>query len=355
MMPRGRAGVAWAAPVRFVHATERTYGNNLPGWTGSPGNVYDAPGPHPATQPMGGHVGKFDGASGADPWAAKRQPCPRVVAQAPESASGDGAGPALGAGTPADQVRPLGYGYGIPRTWSADSDGGSSASRLGRPGGYPLSTDRNPGWWRGGIQGFNDDLQVRDRHAYYSTGRSRNSGSEPPQSQNSGRNPQLDGPPMPTLETVNISVNPQIGSDHTGFADDLTRPYTWLGQQDGTRVPVNGGVPGLWIPYGSRGGVPFPIVDPTNGEGGPAMVYPGPPHGLHSDTIADGRQLSARYKSVPQMRPVRIDRPDNSRIAGQSYSQTVQRQGQTQTAQAQHSGFGLNFSLGGSWRGRGEG
>jgi hypothetical protein len=239
----------------------------------------------------------------------------------------------------------------MPRTGGTRSDGGSSASRLGRYFGDPLQYGR-PSYWRGGIQGFNDQQQVRDRHAYYDRGTQRTGISKsvpgtPP-------NYHSDGPARPDLRTVNRSVNPQIGSDNTASQDDLSRPYTWLGQQDGTTSPVYGGVPGMWIPYGTRGGIPYAIRSPVP-EGapadGPAMVWAGPPHGLHSDTIQAGRQIVERYLSTPQMRPVRLDRPSNSTIAGQSYSQTVPMQGApaapTGQAPRRGPGAGLQFNVGG--------
>jgi hypothetical protein len=355
MLPRSRAGVAWGAPASFAPATERVLGNQLPAWTGSPGDTPDVPGPHPSTQPMGGRTGKYDGSSGADPWRGKRQPNPRFIAPVIEGQASGGAGPALGGGRAASEIHPLGYGQGASNAAPDGISSNSFAARLAAPAREQMVAPGRQSWWRGGIQGFNDQLQVRDRHAYWSTGKQRFRGSPYEGSQMSGRNPQLDGPPMATLETVNISVNPQIGSDHTSFADDLSRPYTWLGQQDGTVQRVSGGVPGLVIPYGSRGGVPYPIVDPSNGEGGPKLVRSGPPHGLHSNSIPDGKQLQDRYKATPQMRPVRLDRPANSTMAGQSYSQTVQRQGDTGPSQGRNGGpgIGLNFSLSGGWRGSG--
>ncbi len=296
MLPRGRAGVRIpTGRPSFAPPSEPVIGNALPAWTGSPGNTLAAPAPHPATQPMGGQVGTYDGSSGADPAAAKVQPPPRV-----------------------------------------DINGAEQEN-----------------WNRRGIIGFNDQQQVRDRHAYWSRGHGRNFGGL---GTGDGRNPNLDGPPMPTLRTVNISVNPQIGSDASRNADDLSRAYTWLGQQDGSTQPVYGGVPGLVIPYGTRGGWPLPIVDPTNGEGGPRQVISGPPHGLHSDTLPSGKQIADRYTSTPQMRPVRFDRPDNSRIAGQSYSETVAHQGASAPASAgasRRGGLGVSVRVfGRGWAGR---
>jgi hypothetical protein len=294
----GRAGVTTldAGAPSFARASERVAGNGPP-WTGSPGNVPAArPGPHPWTQPLGGQVGTNDGYSGPDPSRAEISPSPRVIREGREQ---DFHGP-------------------------------------------PFRT---------GIVGFNDQLQVRDRHAYWSRGHGRNFGGI---DTGGARNPNLDGGPSPALRTVNVSVNPQIGSDNSRNQDDLSRPYTWLGQWDGTRQAVYGGVPGLWQSYGNRGFADH-IHDPSNGEGGPVMVNSGPPHGLHSDTLTSGKQIADRYASTPQMRPVRFDRPDNSKIAGQSYSQTVQQQSATGAAAApRRGGGGLSLRVNGrGWLGGG--
>ena len=292
MLPMGRGGLAMleAGPA-FARPSEPVIGNGPP-WTGSPGNTPAVPGPHPSTQPLGGQVGRNDGTSGSDPAAAQLQPHPHVSF--------------LGEGQESDR--------------------------------------------RYGITGFNDQLQIRDRHVYWDRGRQRfgwtaSVPGNPP-------NPHSDGPAMPALRAVNRSVNPQIGSSATAAQDDLTRPYTWLGQQDGALSPVYGGVPGLWQAYGNRG-LPAGIHDPSDGQGGPQQVAPGPPHGLHSATLPDGQQILERYKSTPQMRPVRQDRPANSPIAGQSYSQTVLAQGAQPSGRAgtgQRTGLALNIS-GRGWAG----
>lgn len=291
----GRSGVTGAQQggARFAPYTEKTQGNNLPAWSGSNSGPPDRPGPGPSA---GGQTGDYDPFYGADPTRPHRSPEPtsqQVLAHGPEQET----------------------------------------------------------CWRGGIQGFNDQQQIRDRHAYYDrgtqrTGISRSVPGTPP-------NYHSDGPARPDLRVVNRSANPQIGSDATANQDDLSRPYTWLGQQDGTTSPVYGGVPGLWVPYGTRGGIPYAIQSPVP-EGapadGPAMVWSGPPHGLHSDTIQSGRQIIERYLSTPQMRPVRWDRPSNSPIAGQSYAQTVQMQGAPagpSPAPRAGPGAGLQFHVGG--------
>jgi hypothetical protein len=295
-----RAGVSdLQALPSFAPPTERTLGNNLPPWTGSPGDTPDRPGPHPVTQQLGGNLGNYDGFSGSDPHVAKVQPYPTSQQQ-------------------------LHHG---PEQETC---------------------------FRWGVTGFNDQRQIRDRHVYWARG-TQITGISPSVPGNPPNN-HSDGPAQPNLRSVNISINPQIGSDNTRFQDDLTRPYTWLGQYDGSIQPVYGGVPGLYQPYGTRGGMPIPIVDPSDGAGGQEMVVSGPPHGLHSDTMPSGKQIADRYAATPQMQPARIDRPSNSTAAGQSYSQTVEFQGGSPTAaaagQAMHGGErpGLGFQVRG-WAG----
>ena len=145
-----------------------------------------------------------------------------------------------------------------------------------------------------------------------------------------GPNPSIE-PPRPDFLLVNRTVSYQQGTDTIRNQDDLGRAYTWLGEQGSGWAPVYGGVPGLYQPYGSRGGIPYPIVSPVEqgqpGDG-PHLVWSGPPHGLHSTTPwKGGAQIIARFASIPQTRPVRQDRPSNSPQAGQSYSQTVLPQG----------------------------
>jgi hypothetical protein len=298
MLPTTRSGLPGVrqAGSRFAPVTERVIGNNSPGWTGSPGNIPDVPGPHAPGQPIGGNLGNYDGYSGPDPHAPQTQP-PHVQALSPMQETA----------------------------------------------------------YRPGITGFNDRLQYRDRHAYWSRGYMRTGIS--PSVPGNPPNPLSDGPPAPALRTVNVSVNPQQGSDHTRNQDDLSRPYTWLGQQDGSVQPVYGGVPGLWAAYGNRG-LASGIHDPSNGQGGLSRVWSGPPHGLHSDTMPAGKQIADRYKVNPQMRPVRQDRPANSTSAGQSYSQTVLPQGST-AAPAQRPGMPsvrasvqLRTGNAGGWRGK---
>jgi hypothetical protein len=145
-------------------------------------------------------------------------------------------------------------------------------------------------------------------------------------------------------------VSYQKGTDTTRNQDDLTRPYTWLGEQGSGWSPVYGGVPGLYHPYGSRGGIPYPVQSPAEqgapGDG-PHLVFAGPPHGLHTQTPwKGGAQIISRFMSIPQTRPVRQDRPSNSPQAGQSYSQTVRPQGASPVRPGRAAGTGSGPSRG---------
>jgi hypothetical protein len=263
-----------------------TIGNSLPPNTGVwlPEHTPVAPGPYGGVH---GQEGGNDGFMGADPRATKMGTIPRFI-------------------------------------------------RGEDPAAYDKSVSNHPSWWRGGLQGFNDKLMVRDRHAYWDTGNQKTGTESVPHSVPYTYNHPLTQPPAPELRVVNRSVNPQIGSSNTAAQDDLSRNYTrnpqgmYMGEQGSGWAPIYGGVPGLYQPYGTRGGVPYPIVSPV-GQGepgdGPHLVFSGPPHGLHSPTIPDYAQTLGRYTANQQMRPVRLDRPSNSPQAGQSYSQTVLAQG----------------------------
>lgn len=266
----GRAGVRpVAAGAGWARPSGPAEGNNVPAITGPTGGPF-RPGPSPASPGyvIGGQLGIQDGTWGASPDAPPLPPHADVLGEGQESS------------------------------------------------------------WRGGIQGFNDQLTVRDRHVYWDTGRQLTGTTfSPATSGPNTYNNQLEEPPRADLRAVNRTVSHQIGSDATAQQDDLSRPYTWRGEQGSGWSPIYGGVPGLYQPYGSRGGVPFPIIDPTEGQGGRELVWAGPPHGLHSLTFPDVGDTWARYQQTPQMRPGRVDRPANSPQAGQSFSQTVQMQG----------------------------
>jgi hypothetical protein len=313
----GRGGLAPTvqAAAQFARPTGPAAGNNLPAHTGiwEPHDTKPGPG-YGAGLQMGG----ADGFYGADPRAPKVSPQPQFLPN-PQNIAGMDSG-----------------------------------------------TRNNPSDWRGGIEGYNDQLMVRDRHVYWDIGRQMTGvdGFGPAGLPGTYNNPR-DVPPTPELRAVNRSVNPQIGSSNTGNQDDLSRQFTrnpqgmYVGEQGSGWSPVYGGVPGLFQPYGTRGGVPFPIESPV-GEGepgdGPRLVWAGPPHGLHSPTYPDGAQTLARYQVNPQMRPVRLDRPSNSPQAGQSYSQTVLAQGAAQAERAAQArsgapGLGQGYSTGRGWSG----
>jgi hypothetical protein len=308
----GRGGVTRLAPgPGFARPTHRKHGNQLPAGSGIwlPEDDKEGPGPHnyPGYMIGGTAGGGDDGYFGADPRSPQIQPTPVF----------------------------------LPGSNAAGMDSG---------------TANNDNSYRGGLQGFNDKLTVTDRHAYWDQGRPQRQGtdftaaSSPPNTYN---NPQQE-PPVAELRTVNRRWSYQKGSDASRNQDDLSRPYTWLGEQGSGYAPVYGGTPGLYVPYGSRGGVPYPVVDPTGGTGGPEKVWSGPPHGLHSLTYPSGGDTLSRYGALPQMRPVRVDHPSNSPQAGQAYSQIVQVQGgPARTAMAagaavvHHTGRG--WAGGGAW------
>lgn len=221
----------------------------------------------------------------------------------------------------------------------------------------------------------NDRLTTYDRHGMMKVGY-----------ENSGRksgytDPPMDGPARPSLWLVQRSLSYQQGTDTTGATDDLTRDYTrnvagmYIGEQGTGWGPVYGGTPGLHQAYGSYAGIApkTPGYNPVTGEtqgimssapqggpgDGPHSIWSGPPHGLHSPTLPVYSQTLGRYMAIPQMAAPRVDRPSNSPIAGQSYSQTVVPQGQAGTV-AQNTKFssGVSFnqrSRNNGWRGKAAG
>ena len=266
----------------FAAPAGNVYGNNLPPFTGAPDRPFQ-PGPAGGNKGQGGQLGGTgDNNYGADPRAPKMQPYPRVVRL----------------------------------NWMQEAQHRSY-----------------------GINGFNDQLTVKDRHAYWDTGNQK-TGIEgfPPAGSPQTYNDPKNQPPRPDLRLVNRTVSYQKGTDTTRNQDDLSRPYNpapgtrgFIGEQGSGWGTIYGGVPGLYVPYGTRGGIPYPIQSPVQqgqpGDG-PHLVFAGPPHGLHSQTPwKGGEQIIARFMSTPQTRPVRQDRPSNSPQAGQSYSQTVRPQG----------------------------
>jgi hypothetical protein len=246
--------------------------------------------------------------------------------------------------------------------------GGGGVPQFGRP--RPLNVGQESAW-RGGAFFSNDKLMTNDRHVIM------NRGTELSGRLSGYTDPPMDGPARPAMRIINRTINWQIGSDTTANQDDLNRPYArtpdgkyFRGTQGDPWTPVYGGTPGMYQPYGTYqgiGNVPVqgiqsPVTQGAQGDG-PQSFQPGPPHGLHSPTMPDYLQTLGYYLAVPQMRAPRIDRPANSTSGGQSYSQTIQPQGQTGTAIQQSSGqslsaagAGVNWQSrkkGGGWRGSG--
>lgn len=227
------------------------------------------------------------------------------------------------------------------------------------------------------VGGANDKLIGRDRHGMMKVGY-----------ENSGRNsgytdPPMDGPARPSLWLVQRSINYQQGTDTTAATDDLQRDYTrnaqgmYIGEQGTGWSRVYGGVPGLYQEYGSYSGISpasppapndtcpgihSPVPQGVAGDG-PHTLWSGPPHGLHSPTLPTYSQTLGRYMDIPQQSRPRIDRPSQSPIAGQSYSQTVQSQGQTgftaPSSVGRRPGGGVpafnTRTRGNGWRGRAQG
>lgn len=313
-MQPGRWSLTGRGQGEFPVPVANAAGNNLPGITGATDRPYQ-PGPGPYSGGQLGGIGAPD--DGVDPRADKVQPYP--------------ASPAW-------------------KAWGQGQQG---------------EGDRQQSFRRYGTQGFNDKLTVKDRHGYWDTGNQK-TGTDQPASGgigNSYNDPKIQ-PPRPDFRLVNRTVSYQYGSDKTRNQDDLSRAYTGLGEQGSGWAPVYGGVPGLYLPYGSRGGIPYPVVSPAEqgapGDG-PHLVFAGPPHGLHSTTPwKGGAQIIARFMSTPQTRPVRQDRPANSPQAGQSYSQTVLMQGASRVrprgGQPGHAGTaqppGQSWPGGRGWGGR---
>jgi hypothetical protein len=168
--------------------------------------------------------------------------------------------------------------------------------------------------WRGG-DNTNDGLIFRDRGPQMSRG------TEYAGRISSNPDPPMDGPIRPSMRLVNRTWNWQVGTG-SAYADDLTRPYTWVGEQGAGWTTIYGGTPGFY----RRGPGGAPVGDPTQG---PGRVWGGPPHGYHTMYPPAGQQTQATFRARPQMVPARVDRLSNSRIAGQSYSQTTIHQGAT--------------------------
>lgn len=193
-------------------------------------------------------------------------------------------------------------------------------------------------------------LIARDRHIIANQGRTTSSANE--QATGANPNPEKDGPPRPAWKMFNRSLSHQYGTDDTAFLDNGQfhaavmagdRKFP-LGTQGDEWSKVYGGTPYLaaYRPYGSRGssfpGAPAPRVKAEPGgpvrfgtllqQGdpgdGPQKVYGGLPWGLHSPTAPPAQILKGMLgKRFHQVKPVWNVRPQNSKRAGQSWSQSM--------------------------------
>jgi hypothetical protein len=201
-----------------------------------------------------------------------------------------------------------------PPSWQPPGSGDIGAPQVS-PIGAPYTSEMtdHTGWSPG--DNSNDGLIFRDRHPMFSHG------TEIAGRISSRPDPPMDGPARPDMRLINRTVNWQVGTGQA-YADDLSRAYTGLGQNDGSWSAINGGQPGFY--RNGPGGVPS-----TQEAPGPGRVFSGPAHGLHTMYPADRMQTLARFQAQPSMRAARVDRLSNSRIAGQTYSERTLHQGET--------------------------
>jgi hypothetical protein len=292
---------------------------------------------------------------------------PSLLGRRARGLSGPVTGPAAGNTTVTADPRgggqaPAGPGRGTgPGRSGSTTFGGlvqSTPDQLGEP-----RAAYGGGWADG-------KLTLRERFIQVMLGTSRQGTQE---SHSGVPNPQHDGPPLPEYLMDNRTESWQIGTDLT-TQEDNPGPFAVtateaqqagppqlsriavngvrtmpLGTQDGVpwTTKIWGGTPGLTRTYGVRGTTaltgppPAQFALPGDGSGartgtllsprpagdGPQMIMGGPPHGLHSPTAPSRKWTMARQASIPQQQPPRVDRPNNSKIAGQSYNQTVVPEG----------------------------
>lgn len=293
---------------------------------------------------------------------------PALLGRRARSLSGPVTGPAAGNSVVTSDLR----GGARPAAWPGADNGGRTQSQSF--GGEVLSTPDQRGDARAAYGGGWADgkLTLRERFIQVMRGTSRQGAQE---SHSGVPNPQSDGPPLPEYMMDNRTLSWQIGQDKTTMEDNegpfavtatadqlaavpqLTRvavngvrPFP-LGTQDGVpwTTKIWGGTPNLTRTYGVRGttaltGPPAAqfalsgdgsgarvgtLLEPRPAGDGPQMIRGGPPHGLHSLSVNSRKWTAARQGSIPQQKPGRNDRPLNSKIAGQSYNQTVVPEGQT--------------------------
>ena len=313
----------------------------------------------PRGQLLGG-----EGAGSAD----VPSPVPALLGRRARSLSGPVTGPAAGNSVITSDMR----GGGRPAAYPGADNGGLTQSQTF--GGLVQSTPDQRGEARAAYGGGWADgkLTLRERFIQTMRGTSRQGAQE---SHSGIPNPQSDGPPLPEYLMDNRTLSWQIGQDKTTMEDNegpfavtatadqlagvpqmnrvavnSVRTFP-LGIQDGVpySTKIWGGTPNLTRTYGVRGvtGLTGPpaaqfalpgdgsgarvgtLLEPRPAGDGPQMIKGGPPHGLHSGSVQSRKWTSARQAAIPQQKPGRNDRPLNSKIAGQSYNQTVVPEGQT--------------------------
>ena len=195
-------------------------------------------------------------------------------------------------------------------------------------------------------------LIAHDRHIIQNQGRVTSSAVY--QRTGGSPNPEADGPPQRTWKMFNRTISHMYGADDTAFLDNgqyhasvtvpgrnRKFPLATQGQEWSIRY---GGTPGLasFRPYGTRGGfsagAPQPTVRADPGgpfkfgtvlqvgapNDGPQKVYGGLPWGLHSPTLNTRQGMQSLIRSrIGQVKPVWNVRPQNSKTAGQSWSQSM--------------------------------
>ena len=195
-------------------------------------------------------------------------------------------------------------------------------------------------------------LIAHDRHIIQNQGRVTSSAVN--QRTGANPNPEADGPPKRTWKMFNRTISHMYGADDTAFLDNgqyhasvivpgrnRKFPLATQGQEWSIRY---GGTPGLasYRPYGTRGGfsagAPQPTVRADPGgpykfgtvlqvgapNDGPQKVYGGLPWGLHSPTLNTRQGMQSLIRSrIGQVKPVWNVRPQNSKTAGQSWSQSM--------------------------------
>ena len=193
-------------------------------------------------------------------------------------------------------------------------------------------------------------LIARDRHIISNQGTTSSSANQ--QKTGGSPNPEADGPPRPGWKMVNRSISFQNGTDSTRNLDNHDyhaqvmaglKPFPLATQGQEWSI-VYGGTPYLanYRPYGTRGGfspaAPLPTVRAESGGpyrprtllqvgdpgDGPQKIYGGLPWGLHSPTLPAREQSQSLIRSrLGQVKPVWNIRPQNSKNAGQSWSQSM--------------------------------